>query len=116
MSPQAADNPFEPSAEHVQRIRARADHLWEADGRPEGQEAEYLERARELDAMQNDPPGMLPNPLVTPPRQTVDGVLVEEASLQENLGEFESRNSQQGDVMQTPESREIAREFRDGER
>jgi hypothetical protein len=43
-------------------------------------------------------------------------VLIEEASLQENLGEFPTRFTDQGDTMPTPESREIAREFRDGER
>jgi len=49
-------------------------------------------------------------------RQTSEGILIEEASLQENLGEFPTRFTDQGDTMPTPETREIAREFREGER
>jgi hypothetical protein len=48
--------------------------------------------------------------------RTADGVLIEDAALQENLGEFPSRFTDQGETMPTPESREIAREFRDGEK
>ncbi len=112
MSNSQSDNPLDPSPEHLQRIRLRAYHLWESEGRPEGQSAEYWERARELDALQSDAPGMLPNPLVAPPRPTFEGVLIEEASLQANLGEF----TELGETMSTPETPEIAREFRDGER
>ena len=116
MSKAETDSPFELSAAHKQRIRVRAYHLWESDGRPDGQAAEYWERARALDALEANLPVQLPNPLTNPGPQTSDGVLVEEASLQENLGEFPARFTDQGDTMPTPESREIAREFRDGER
>jgi hypothetical protein len=108
------DTPFTPSAAHIERIRVRAYHLWESEGRPDGQELEYWERARELDALQSDAPIGLPNPLASPP--PANGVLIEEAVLQENLGEFPARFTDQGDSMPTPESKEIAREFRDGER
>jgi hypothetical protein len=104
-----ADTPFSPSAAHLQRLRLRAYHLWESEGRPVGRAAEYWERARELDALESDLPVQLPNPMVSRP-------VVEEAALQENLGEFPALFTDQGDTMPTPESREIAREFRDGER
>ena len=116
MRPAEIDNPFTPSAAHLQRIRVRAYHLWESEGRPVGQSASYWERAQELDALQYDRPVQLPSPATSQSPPTVEGVRVEEASLQENLGEFPAQLTDQGDTMPTPESREIAREFRDGER
>ena len=111
-----ADNPFEPSAAHQQRIRLRAYHLWESEGRPDGQSAAYWERAQELDAIEHNPPARMGEPISNDPTQAPEGVIVEEASLQENLGEFPARFTDQGDTMPTPESRKIARAFRDGER
>ncbi len=116
MPKQEVDNPFTPSAAHMERVRVRAHHLWESEGRPDGQAAAYFERARQLDALASDCPVQLPNPLTTPPRPTSEDVLIEDASLQENLGEFPTRFTDQGDSMPTPESRKISREFRDGER
>jgi hypothetical protein len=116
MQPAESDSPLAPSASHLQRIRVRAYRLWESEGRPVGQSEAYWERARELDAIEHDAPLAIENPVTKHPPQTSDGVLIEEASLQENLGEFPTRFTDQGDTMPTPESREIAREFRDGER
>jgi hypothetical protein len=114
--PQAeTDSPLAPSAAHLDRIRARARHLWQTEGEPAGQFPAYWQRAVELDALEFDCPVLLPNPLVTPPHRTAQGVLIEEAALQENLGEFPALFTDQGETMPTPESREIAREFRDGE-
>ncbi len=76
MSPPETDNPFELSPEHQERIRLRAYHLWESEGRPEGQAAEYWERARELDAMASNAPGMMPNPALGD-----SGPMIEEANL-----------------------------------
>jgi len=109
------ENPLAPSPAHLGRIRARAEELWDSEGQPAGQFATYLERAAALDALQTDCPVLLPNPLVTPPRPTAQSTLIEQAALQENLGEFPALFTDQGDTMPTPESREIAREFRDGE-
>jgi hypothetical protein len=116
MSVYEADTPFAPSVAHAVRIQERAHALWEREGRPFGHYSAYAERARELDAIEGNLPAQLPNPLVTPPRLSADGVLVEEASLQENLGEFPARLTDEGETMPTPSTRLVAREFRDGER
>ena len=115
MSVDQSDSPFHYSAEHLKRIRVRAYHLWESEGRPEGQAEAYWQRAEELDAIEHNPPApkVEDNPNV---HHTPEGVLIEEAFLQENLGEFPARSNDLGDAMPTPESREIAREFREGER
>ena len=41
-----SESPQENAAETEHRIRERAYHLWEADGRPEGRDEEYWERAK----------------------------------------------------------------------
>jgi len=110
------DSPLEPSAAHLERIRVRAYHLWLNEGCPSGQADAIWERAQELDALETNCPAQLPNPLNQPEKLRWEGTLVEEASLQENLGEFPALFTDQGDTMPTPESRESAREFRDGER
>lgn len=47
-----------------ERIRKRAYHLWELDGRPEGRDLEFWERARELVAIEGNPTaGQEPNPM-----------------------------------------------------
>jgi hypothetical protein len=97
-----AANPLEDDPARLAQVRARALQLWRQDDSPPGTEAEYLERARELIAMEEHPQaGRLPNPAApgapAPP--------VEEAELQENLGEFPSRFTDQGDRPQTPSAR-----------
>jgi hypothetical protein len=70
-----------------QRIRERAYHLWDRDGRPEGRELEYWEQARTLIGMsvvsKSDRP-------------------IEEAALQDNLGEFPGLQADQGEHLATP--------------
>ncbi|WP_020177675.1 DUF2934 domain-containing protein [Methylopila sp. M107] len=85
-------------------IKARAKKLWEDAGSPEGREADYVERARELAGMESSPgAGLEPNPLadgvVTPAER---GNPVEEAKLQENLGEFPGLQADQGEDRATP--------------
>ncbi len=108
------------------RIAARARQMWEADGKPAGQEAEFHERARELLAIADNPDaGQLPNPMaadaqVSPADPTgvtslpgEDATLpkpggehmIEEADIQENLGEFPGPYTDQGDRQQTPSRR-----------
>lgn len=94
-------NPLEPNPARDARIRKRALQLWQQDGRPPGTEEEYLERARELNGIEEHPDaGKLPNPLAE--GKDPSAPVVEEAALQENLGEFPSRFTDQGDRPQTP--------------
>jgi hypothetical protein len=52
-----------------------------------------------------------------PLADATEGVpIIEQAELVENLGEFPTSFADKGDRMATPESREIAKAFRDGAR
>lgn len=97
---------IDPGREH--RIRERAYHLWEADGKPHGRDVEYWERARTLTGMEESAgSGLLPNPMNAPrsPRETG----IEEADIQENLGEFPGGFTDQGEAQTTPASRRRSR-------
>jgi hypothetical protein len=102
-----ADDAFNPLAppDHAmaQRIRERAYHLWEADGCPDDSAEEYWSRAEILTRMEEAPhAGELPNPATQPGADPLRTQIVEEASIQENLGEFPDRFSDQGERQQTP--------------
>ena len=101
------DNPLQPDENRDARIRERAYHLWEQDGCPHGRHHEYWERASELVGMEDSAgAGQLPNPQTHPARNEVaPGVLVEEAAIQENLGEFPGRFTDQGEHPPPPEPR-----------
>jgi len=116
MNKPAPDTPFTQSAATVQRVRDRAMRMWEAEGRPEGREDDYLERARELVVIETNPPLPLPPPSPAQPPHDPAAPPIEDAVLQTNLGEFPGRFTDQGDSMPTPETREIARQYRDGDR
>jgi hypothetical protein len=91
---------------HDREIRARARRMWQEAGSPEGGEAEYLERARELQAIVEHPgAGLLPNPMLAHP---IPVEPAEEAELMENLGEFPGR-SDQGDRLLVPLTKAKAR-------
>ncbi|WP_419728999.1 DUF2934 domain-containing protein [Lichenicola sp.] len=106
-----SDNPLENDPARDARIRERAYHLWEADGRPHGRHDEYWERASELIGMEGNPEfGQLPNPATLPGADPNRTEPVEEAFLQANLGEFPDRFADQGEAHPTPMSREDARE------
>jgi hypothetical protein len=96
------------------RIAARAKQMWEADGSPAGQQAEFAERARELLAIEDNPgAGQIPvPPLPNEAAFAVDSTLpkpgghvIEEADIQDNLGEFPGPYTDQGDREQTPHGR-----------
>lgn len=98
-------NPLKFAPERDERIRVRAYHLWENEGRPHGRAAEFWERASELVLMEESGnPGQLPNPIAEgrDPRAP-EGV--EEAFLQENLGEFPGQMTDQGEDQQVPMTR-----------
>jgi hypothetical protein len=110
MAPESdiATNPLEHSPHRDERIREVAYQLWEADGGPHGRDVEYWERARELVGIEESAgAGQLPNPETHPqsPRETG----IEEAQLQENLGEFPDRFADQGEVQPTPAAKRKAK-------
>ncbi len=93
------------------KIRERARKLWEDAGSQAGREDDYLERARELAGIESNPEaGLEENPLadgvVTPAER---GQPIEEASIQENLGEFPGLQTDQGDREQEPHRRDAKR-------
>ncbi len=97
---------------HERSIRERARRMWREAGSPKGREAEYLERARELQAFVDHPgAGLLPNPMVAHPDPGVTEEPIEEAELVENLGEFPGRTDQ-GDRLPAPMTKQKARAFR----
>ncbi len=103
-----SNNPLEDDPARDERIRERAYELWQADGGPHGNDLEYWERARELVGMEDSrQTGQLAVPDIDDP-SVIFGQAVEEASIQENLGEFPDRLSDQGEHAQTPR-----RELRD---
>ncbi len=104
-----SDNPLEMTPERQGRIDARATQLWEADGSPPNKMTDYKERADELIRMEDSAgTGQLPNPMTK--NEPIPGVMVEEASIQENLGEFPgSRVADQGEWRETPMTREKLR-------
>ena len=94
-------NPLSVDPDHENRVRERAYHLWESEGRPHGRDVEYWERARELVGMEeNSDTRLMPIPETTPdpPQETK----VEKAGIQENQGAPPSRLADQGEVKATP--------------
>jgi hypothetical protein len=90
-------------ADHEQRIRELAYHLWEQEGRPYGRDVEFWQRARELVGIEENPgAGLLPNPMTHSTVATGQPEGVEEAEIQANYGEFPDRLTDQGDREQTP--------------
>ena len=103
-----SDNPLEDNPDREQRIRERAYYLWEADGCPAGNDLEYWERARELVGM-SDSAGTAQVQVPAPDDPAVmAGQAIEEASIQQNLGEFPDRVADQGEHPQVPDPRNRA--------
>ena len=106
-----SDNPLAYSEQRERRIQERARQLWEADGRPNGQEAEYREQAETLVRMEESAgAGQLPNPEThVNPYEGVD-----EAQIQKNYGEFPGRMTDQGDWRQTPMTKDELHDWEEG--
>ncbi|HEX3982193.1 MAG TPA: DUF2934 domain-containing protein, partial [Acidisoma sp.] len=86
----------------------------ESDGRPHGRAADYWERASELELMEESGnPGQLANP-VAEGRDPSAPEGVEEAFIQENLGEFPGQLTDQGDVEPTPRPRKSRKKTKAG--
>jgi hypothetical protein len=69
------------------RVRARAEQLWREAGRPDGGSRGYISQARELLAIEE-----VPVPTLDPEEEAEP--VVEEASIQGNLGEFPTLTDQ----------------------
>lgn len=80
-----------------QRIAARAELLWQEAGCPEGPRTRFVENAREQIAIEENP-GAGKHSLhdATTP-------VIEEASIQENLGEFPSSGDRQAEMPAFPD-------------
>lgn len=88
---------------HDQKVRERAYHLWEQDGSPNGGDLDYWERARALVGMESGAaPGLTPNPVPPGEEKPFAAPPVDEAFLEENLGEVPGRMTDQGERAQTP--------------
>jgi hypothetical protein len=99
-----SNNPLLDNPRREQRVRERAYHLWEADGKPHGRDVEFWQRAREQIAMEESAgAGLLDNPQNHPGSARETGI--EEAEIQENLGEFPDRFADQGEVRPVPVTR-----------
>ena len=87
------------------KIKERAKKLWEDAGSPEGRMDDYIEKARELAAFESNPDaGLEPvEDSVAEEAEKRFGRSVEEAKLQENLGEFPGLQRDQGEREPTPE-------------
>ncbi|HEX2941740.1 MAG TPA: hypothetical protein VHO91_11890 [Rhodopila sp.] len=93
-----------------QSVRERAERMWREEGAPKGRKGEFLERARELQAIEDHPSaGLLPNPAARHPGEMPSVTPVEEAALMENLGEFPGLLTDQGDRSPFPMTRAKAR-------
>lgn len=89
------------------RIRERAHALWEEDGRPGGGKEDYLERARELEAIADNPDAaLLPNPMTqgTEPRPDIEQP-AEPLEAVENQAEFPDPLMDQGERIPAPISK-----------
>jgi hypothetical protein len=78
-----------------QRIRARAHQIWEQEGRPQGRERDHWEKARILVSIEDDKSSLKP---VEPERPEL-------AQVMENLGEFPSALTDEGDRQQFPSAK-----------
>jgi hypothetical protein len=97
---------------HEKDIRNRAWRMYREAGSPKDRQDEYLELARELQAIVEHPnAGLLPNPKLANPQPSVTNEPVEEAQLLENLGEFPGLTDQ-GERLGAPMTRLQARTYR----
>ena len=100
-----SDNPLKFDLASEERVRVRAYHLWETEGQPTGRAVEFWERSAELVGMEDSGlTGQIENPIAAGIDPTAP-TNVEEAELQQNLGEFPDRLADQGEWASTPKAR-----------
>jgi hypothetical protein len=77
------------------RIRVRAEKLWREAGSPASGVDAFLDDARTLIAIEDDPKaGTLPNPMTRPGNRGPEGEPIEPAQILENEGEFPTLTDQ----------------------
>lgn len=94
-----SNNPLEADPKRDAAIRREAKLLWEADGKPDGGPEAYLDKATDLISIKGVPEG---TPLEDLPPPELADVQIEDPRLQENLGEFPERSTDQGDHRHFP--------------
>lgn len=97
----------ESNAHYQQRLRDRARSLWESEGRPPGREGDYLEKAREALAIEDNPLGA-----TEPLEKSSDRVLHqggEPPEALENQGEFPGLADQGEESPSVPKRRPTGR-------
>jgi hypothetical protein len=97
-------NPLHTNPEHEQRVRERAYHLWETDGKPHGRDVEYWQRAREQIATEDSAEADGRSKAQSDPG-VVEAAGTEEAEIRENPGAFVDSLTDQGDVPPVPVTR-----------
>ncbi|OUJ15399.1 hypothetical protein [Acetobacter sp. DsW_063] len=94
-------NPLEESPARQARIKARAKALWEADGKPTCGPEGYLEAAGDLVGMEINPEaGQEPVDPAVP--LGPDGRPIEDARLQDNLGDPGGSMNERDELRETP--------------
>ncbi|NHO32968.1 hypothetical protein [Acetobacter fallax] len=95
------DNPLEDSPKRDAKIRATAKELWIADGKPTCGADGYMEAAADLVGMEINPDaGQVP--VDSPVPLGPDGEPVEDARLQENLGNPGGHMNELDDKQEVP--------------
>ncbi|AQS88512.1 hypothetical protein AA101099_0364 [Neoasaia chiangmaiensis NBRC 101099] len=94
------DNPLEDSPQRAARILAKARELWAADSKPACGPEGYREAATDLVGMESNPDAGQ-KPVQSPVRLAANGQPIEEAWLEENLG------NSGGDMNELDNKREV---------
>jgi len=94
-------NPLQADPARDAAIKTKARELWQSEGAPDGGPDAYMDRATDLVGMEESGPTGLENVSDLPPPELAD-VQVEDAAIQENLGEAPLIGADQGEKRETP--------------
>ena len=95
------ENPLENSPERDAKIRAKAKEMWITDGKPTCGPEGYMEAATDLIGMEINPDaGEIP--VDSPVPLAANGQPIEDAKIQENLGNLGGSMDEQDDRQEVP--------------
>ncbi|MCE0744172.1 hypothetical protein LWC05_09795 [Acetobacter sicerae] len=95
------ENPLEDSPQRDARIKAKAREMWIADGKPTCGPEGYMEAATDLIGMEINPDaGEIP--VESPVPLAPNGEPIEDAKIQENLGNLGGSMDEQDDRQEVP--------------